>query len=309
MSLHPPLNALHVFCVVVREGGFRQAAQALHLTPGAVSRQVQALEAHLGQVLFDRNAGAPATLTPAGRKLHDSVGGKMAAIRDALDTGGRARRQASILVDTSVTLAMHWLIPQLPALRERHPQLQVQIRTVDGDINPASPADVFLRRDVAELRGLPFQTFMRERCVLVASPAFMAGTAARKAGDWRWLGKAPRIGTRSRADLWPLWSGAHGLDAGALEPTLELDNTVLAIQAAAQGLGVLVVPEAFVHAMLGIEALQCLSGPVDSGSYSFAVGRRQASARVTIFTGWLQELGRRENENSVSFRPHRAGFS
>ncbi|RFP13928.1 LysR family transcriptional regulator [Duganella sp. BJB488] len=309
MSLQLPLNALHVFCVVVQEGGFRQAAQALHLTPGAVSRQVRSLEAHLRQVLFDRNAGAPATLTPAGRKLHDGVGAKMAAIKEALDTGGRARRQASILVDTSVTLAMHWLIPQLPAFRERHPRLNVQIRTVEGDIDPASPADVFLRRDVAELRGLPFQTFMRERSVLVASPAFMSGMAARKVEQLRWLGKAPRIGTRSRPDLWPGWCGAHGLDAGALEPTLELDNTVLAIQAAVQGLGALVVPEAFARATLDIEALRCLSGPVDSGSYSYAIGRRQASARVTIFTEWLKEAGRRENERSVSFRAHKAGFS
>jgi len=307
MSLQLPLNALHVFCVVVQEGGFRQAAQALHLTPGAVSRQVQALEAHLRQVLFDRNAGGPATLTAAGRKLHDSVGPKMAAIKEALDTGGRARRQVSILIDTSVTLAMHWLIPQLPAFRERHPQLQVQIRTVDGDINPASPADVFLRRDVAELRGLPFQTFMRERSVLVASPAFMSGV--RKTDQLRWLRKAPRIGTRSRPDLWPGWCDAHGLDADALEPTLELDNTVLAIQAAVQGLGALVVPEAFVHATLDIQALQCLSRPVDSGSYSYAIGRRQASARVTIFTDWLKETGRQENENSVSFRTHKTGFS
>ncbi|GJI98599.1 LysR family transcriptional regulator [Duganella caerulea] len=309
MSLQPPLNALHVFCVVVQEGGFRQAAQALHLTPGAVSRQVQSLEAHLRQVLFDRNAGAPATLTPAGRKLHDSVGTKMAAVKEVLDTGGRARRQASILVDTSVTLAMHWLIPQLPAFRERHPQLNVQIRTVDGDINPASPADVFLRRDVAELRGLPFHTFMRERSVLVASPVFMPGVAARKTDLLRWLGKAPRIGTRSRTDLWPGWCRAHGLDAGALEPTLELDNTVLAIQAAVQGLGALVVPEAFVRATLGIDALRCLSGPVDSGSYSYAIGRRQASARVAIFTEWLKEAGRQENESGVSFQAHQAGFS
>lgn len=294
MSAHPPLNALHVFCVVVQEGGFRQAAQALHLTPGAVSRQIQTLEAHLKQVLFDRNPGGSATPTQAGLRLQASVGGKMAAIKEVLNAGGRAPRQVAILVDTSVTLAMHWLIPQLAAFRERYPQLQVQIRTVEGDVNPSSPADVFLRRDVAELRGLPAQTFMRERSVLVSSPALMSRSTLRKSTDMRWLGEMPRIGTRSRPDLWPRWSEAHGLDAKALEPTLEFDNTVLAIQAAAQGLGALVVPEAFISAMLKIDALVPHSRAIDTGSYSFAIGRKQASSRVTIFTDWLKEQGSRE---------------
>lgn len=294
MSIRPPLNALYVFCVVVREGGFRHAAQALHLTPGAVSRQIQALEAHLKQVLFDRSAGGAATLTPAGKRLQDSAGGKMAALEAVLDPGGGAQRHVTILVDSSVTLAMHWLIPHLPDWRERHPQLQVQIRTVEGDIDPASPADIFLRRDAAELRGLPAQVFMRERSVLVASPAFLPALAARAGTDMRWLSAVPRIGTRSRPDLWPAWSTAHGMDAQALAPTCEFDNTVLAIQAATQGLGALVVPEAFVAAMLKIDALRRHGAAIETGCYSLAVGRKQASSRVALFTDWLQQRGGQE---------------
>lgn len=291
MPVSLPLNALHVFCVVVREGGFRQGAQALHLTPGAVSRQIQALEAHLKQMLFDRGAGSSATLTPAGRQLHDSVAGNMAAIGEVLAAGGRAPRQAAILVDTSVTLAMHWLIPQLPAFRERYPHLQVHIRTADGDINPSSPADVFLRRDTAELRGLPARAFMRERSVLVTSPALAPVAALRAPADLAWLGGVSRIGTRSRPDLWPAWNTAHGLDAGALRPTLEFDNTVLAIQAAIQGLGALVVPEAFIATLRETETLLRHAEAVDTGSYSFAIGRNGASAHVTLFTDWLAACG------------------
>lgn len=291
MAASLPLNALHVFCVVVREGGFRQGAHALHLTPGAVSRQIQALEAHLKQVLFERGAGSCATLTPAGHQLHERVGGNMAAISEVLTTGGRAPRQATIMVDTSVTLAMHWLIPRLPAFRERYPHLQVRIRTADGDIAPSSPADVFLRRDSAELRGLPARSFMREHSVLVSGPGLVSSATLRKAADMAWLKDVPRIGARSRPDLWPGWSKAHGLDAAALRPTLEFDNTVLAIQAALQGLGALVVPEAFVSDMLGMDTLLRHSAAVDTGSYSFAIGRHQASAHATMFTDWLKECG------------------
>jgi len=291
MPVRPPLHALHMFCIVVREGGFRQAAQALHLTPGAVSRQMQALEEHLGQMLFERTSGNAATLTATGRQLHDKAAGKMADLILALEPGGKPARQHSILVDTSVTLAMHWLIPQLPAFRQRYPHIHVDVRTADGDINPNAPVDVFLRRDAAELRGLPSHTFMLERSVLVASPA-IAATMRRQAG-MGWLAKAPRIGTRSRPDLWPAWAQAHGLDIGLLAPTIEFDNTVLAIQAAVQGLGVLVVPEAFVAAMTEIGALQRVSSAsIETGCYSFAVRRQRAAPRVDTFTQWLTERGR-----------------
>lgn len=292
MPARPPLHALHVFCAVVREGGFRAAAQALHLTPGAVSRQVQALEEHLRQMLFDRASGNAATLTAAGRQLHEKTAATMADLIHALEPGCKPAGRHSIVVDTSVTLAMHWLIPQLPEFRLRYPHVAVDVRTVDGDINPAAPVDVFLRRDTAEFRGLPSHSFMQERSILVSSRAFAAALRQRPAANMRWLAKVARIGTRSRPDLWPSWSRAHGAEPELLAPTIEFDNTVLAIQAAIQGLGMLVAPEAFVAALIASGALQrILPASIDTGSYSYAVGRRRASPRVEAFTRWLAERG------------------
>ncbi len=290
MATRPPLNALHVFCTVVREGGFRQAALGLHVTPGAVSRQIQALEEQLSQVLFERGAGAHSVLTPVGRLLYERVADKMAGIVAVLESGVSSRH-STIVVETGVTLAMHWLIPQLRAFTERRPTIQVQVRTIDGDIDPTSPVDVFIRRDRSELRGLPCETFMIERSLLVAGHSLLPAAPARTGDDMRWLQKLPRIGARSRPDLWPQWNEAHGLSADALEPTVVFDNTVLAIQAAAQGLGACVVPEAFVDAMLDSGTLKQLHARcIETGRYQFAVGRRRASARVAAFTDWLREI-------------------
>jgi LysR family glycine cleavage system transcriptional activator len=292
MALRPPLNALHVFCVVVEQEGFRQAAQTLHITPGAVSRQIQVLEQRLKEVLFDRSAGASVTLTPAGRHLYERVADKMAALTGIFDGAGNTVRHAAIMVDTGVTVAMHWLIPQLSSFSARYPNIHVHVRTMDGDINPLAPVDVFIRRDATELRGLPSQVFMAERSVLVASPTFLAGLPAQRCGNMGWLAHVQRIGTRSRRDLWQSWSTAHGLDAMKMAPKLEYDNTVLAIQAAVQGLGALVVPEAFIAAMLSAGTLALLHpARIDTGSYSFAIGRQHDSARVAIFTDWLIERG------------------
>ncbi|WP_334190688.1 LysR family transcriptional regulator [Noviherbaspirillum sp.] len=292
MTSRHPLNALQVFCVVVRDGGFRQAAQTMHITPGAVSKQVRVLEEHLKEVLFDRTAGSAATLTPAGKRLYERVAREMDMIGDALNGAARINRQSTILVDTSVTLAMYWLIPQLQHFNDRHPKLRIQVRTTDGPANPAVPADVFIRRENVELRGLPSIAFMKERSVLVASPDFIAKSMPRESEDARWLAKVPRIGARSRPDLWMRWSAFHRLNPKALQAAIEYDNTILAIQAALQGLGVLVVPEVFVAGMIGAGALTMLSpARIDTGTYSYAVGRRRESARVSAFTDWLAQRG------------------
>ncbi|MBA5687137.1 LysR substrate-binding domain-containing protein [Rugamonas apoptosis] len=295
MTIRPPLNALHTFCMVVSHGGFRQAAQALHVTPGAVSKQIQLLEAYLKEVLFDRLAGSLATPTPAGARLYARVANEMTVISEALDGKNATARHATVIVDTSVTLAMHWLIPLLRRFNERYPDIQVQVRTTDGPINPAAPVDIFIRREEAELRGLPQHTFMVERSVLVGAPAFMASLTSHEARGEGWIHSVPRIGMRSRTDLWPKWQAAQGI-AGRLEPTMEYDNTVLSIQAALQGLGVLVVPEVFVSAMLEARTLVSLVPErIKSGTYSYAVGRQQDSVRTTAFTDWLMDCGRQSD--------------
>ena len=291
MAVRPPLNALHVFCIVAREGGFRQAAQAMHLTPGAVSQQIQALEEHLKQVLFDRGAGSAASLTADGQRLYDSIASNMEVIVDIFGGAGRRQRQSALLVDTSVTLAMYWLIPQLPSFYQRHPGLRVEIRTVEGPLNPATPADIFIRRDPSELRDLPAHVFMREYALLVGSAALQAEWEAGNC-DPLVLQQMTRIGARSRLDLWPTWAASHGVPASLLAPQIEFDNTILAIQAACQGLGVLVAPQPFVSGMLQQGSLHQLSAnPVVSGEYAYAVGRKHNSAKGSLFAEWLHECG------------------
>jgi LysR family glycine cleavage system transcriptional activator len=286
MTTRLPLNALHVFCTVVQAGGVRPAAEQLCVTPGAVSRQLQALEAQLGETLFDRLPGR-VSLTPAGQRLHQRAAAPLASLAELLAGGPqRAARMSLVRVDCGVTLAMHWLIPRLRGFAERHPKSEVQVRTTNGDIDVGSPADVFIRRETHELRELPSERFLAERALLVAAASHPVPSAAtRRRGLARW----PRIGARSRPDLWPTWAAARRLPAADWEPTLWFDNTVLAIQAAAQGLGLCVLPELFITGLLQTGTLRpVLPGRIDSGSYALAVGRGRDSARVRHFIEWLR---------------------
>lgn len=303
MSIRPPLNALHTFCMVVTHGGIRQAAQILCITPGAVSKQIKLLEEHFKELLFYRLAGSLASPTPAGTRLYDRVAHEMRVIGEALGEGVGASRHTTILVDTSVTLAMHWLIPLLPRFNERHPDIRVQVRTMDGPIETTAPADIFIRRDESELRGLPHQTFAVEWSVLVGTPAFKANFPPSGFQGMSWIHNVPRIGMRSRDDLWHKWSVAHGI-AGSLAPTIEYDNTVLSIQAALHGLGALVVPKAFVSSMLDNKTLVMLApGRIRSGTYSYAVGRHQDALRVRTFTNWLMDR-EQQSDFRADVTPH-----
>jgi hypothetical protein len=100
--LNPPLNLLRAFSTVVRFGGVSRAAEALHLTQGAVSKQVQELERWIGAPLFERSRKRLA-LTPAGERYEKG------GARPARATGGghagahyqRRRRRRAAPVDAA----------------------------------------------------------------------------------------------------------------------------------------------------------------------------------------------------------------
>jgi LysR family glycine cleavage system transcriptional activator len=289
MAARPPLNAIFVFCEAARCGSFKLAAQKLCVTPGAVSRQIRALEDYLGQSLFDRSPHA-IRISRKGQLLYDRVASKMASIQSEVDLMRGGGRKTVIRVDAGVTLAMHWLIPRLSRFSDEHPGMQVQLTTSDGTIDLSQPVDVFIRRDPAELRGLPSRAFLDEFSVLVANPALVRGKSKL---SHREIARLPRIAARSRQDLWPQWCAHHGLEQADYRPTLEFDNTVLAIQATSQALGVMVVPMLFIGGVLDSRLLSTLEAVrIRTGSYSYATRTQRDSRRVSAFTDWLQQAER-----------------
>jgi LysR family transcriptional regulator, glycine cleavage system transcriptional activator len=290
MASRPPLNAVFVFCEAARCGSFKLAAQRLCVTPGAVSRQIQALEEHLGHALFDRGPQG-VKITRKGQLLHDRVAGKMASIQSEVERMRGGGRKAVIRVNAGVTLGMHWLIPRLASFTDAHPDIQVQLETSDRPIDLKSAVDVFIRRDPAELRRFAATEFLEELSVLVASPRLAHGRSALSGAE---LSRLVHIGARSRADLWPQWCAHHGLDEAEHRPTLEFDNSVLAIQATCEGLGAMVVPVQFIGGMLESGLLTAIDGArVRTGAYGFVTRPRRESRRVSAFTDWLQQQAER----------------
>lgn len=140
-----PVRALEA---VARHLNFRAAADELHLTQSAVSRQIKALEEELGAVLFVRGT-RHVELTAAGAMLLRAV----APWLDRLDGTVRQIRQARgrrvVSVSTFASFATLWLIPRLIEFQKRYPDIDIRVSASDHFVDPetgdAAEIDAALR--------------------------------------------------------------------------------------------------------------------------------------------------------------------
>ncbi|MGP1253050.1 MAG: LysR substrate-binding domain-containing protein [Kiloniellales bacterium] len=122
----PPLSSLLPFEAAARHESFTLAAQELHLTQAAVSRQIRALEDDLGLRLFERRQRA-VFLTEAGRDLAQAVTAGLDGIAArASDLRGR-RRSGEVVLFAELCSAVYWLMPRLADFHQRHPDLEVRV--------------------------------------------------------------------------------------------------------------------------------------------------------------------------------------
>jgi len=129
----PPLRLLTAFAAVVRTGSVQAAAAELNVTQPAVSQAVRQLEDHIGVPLLDRGR-RPARPTDAGAALAVAVFegfGQIAAAFDAL-RAARSERAGTVTVACSVGVATYWLMPRLAAVYRVHPELLVNVMTVQS---------------------------------------------------------------------------------------------------------------------------------------------------------------------------------
>ncbi len=127
------LRALRTLTLIARKGSFAAAAGHLHLTQSAVSLQMKNLEEELGVELFDRTGRSP-RLNAAGRlavERAEEILALMDSLRADLDPAGAV---GGVLVLGVIPTALTGPVPRVLArLKERHPQLQLRIRSGISD--------------------------------------------------------------------------------------------------------------------------------------------------------------------------------
>ena len=274
-----PWQALKFFYHVARLGRLDAAAAYLHVTSGAVSKQIKSLEAVLGMPVFSKQ-GRYLVLNTAGQHLYDACTVQYAALSQALLQ--IKQQDHDLRVSCEPTLAMKWLIPRLGDFKQRHPHLNVVILTAGGAVDfAAQHIDVAIRRNDF---SWPKQVFAEK-----LADEYMAPVARTSAHQAMCLHSA------SRPQAWQTWLVQHASTDGAHQyaamPSTEFEHFYLAIQAAIAGLGtvlasVYMVADEVAQKILQPEHVFSADG---SGYYLLGLHDLFQQEKTVLFLNWLRE--------------------
>ncbi len=295
MQRLPPLTALRAFDAAVRTGSFTRAGDALHVTQGAISRQIRQLEDWLGKPVFVRQHQGIA-LTPAGSLLAQSLDSAFATIGQAVEQIGSLGARQRISVNVPETFASRWLAPRLGGFRSRHPDIDLTITNYPvTQLRDARQYDCLVMfLDQPWSKGA-CRLLRQEHYVAVASPDLWQG------------GLPPRLETATllhvladnnrRLPLWENWLASLGLPHIDARPGIAFSTMDQAINAAVSGAGVAVVDAPMVARELAEQRLRRLDNHELTARHGYwfieprPPGQRTPahSAVVALFQAWLLE--------------------
>lgn len=280
----PPLNGLRAFAASGQHLNFRAAADALGVTQGAVAQQVRALEAHLGLPLFERLPKGLA-FTPAGRAYHARVQGAFEALQEA--TQMVKPQPEKVLISVTPTFAAKWLIPNLSAFSQAHPDVDLRVVATEQVSSFHSDGiDLAVRYANPPFgSGVEASLMFAQEVIAVAAPQVVEGQALPLSAEV--LSGLPKL--HDAHDLWPVFLAAFGLVCHN-ERGLRLSQTSLAIDAAIAGQGVALVSRFLVARDLDARRLVQVRPEVlesDKDFYLLTARRSKRSAAAEVVYKWL----------------------
>ncbi|PPV05748.1 transcriptional regulator [Xanthomonas bromi] len=284
----PPLAALRAFESAARLQSFSRAAQELHVTHGAISRHVRALEHALGTALFARQ-GRGLVLTAAGVRLRDATSEGFGVIGQTWAALQRPDVEAPLVLGCSGSLLARWVIPRLGLLQHDLPDVRLHLSASEQPPGPALDG-----LDAALLLDTPpwpsewqVHALGVEWIGPVLSPQ-LASTVQIDGTDPATLGDHALLQTRSRPQAWPEWAQAHGLAPETLRYGTEFEHLVYLLEAAAAGLGIAIAPQPLVAADLAAGRLLAPWGfTATHGRWVLCAAKRNPDPRIARLAGWL----------------------
>lgn len=282
----PDWSDLRVVLALARFGTLAEAARRLRVDPTTVSRRVVRAEAALGARLFDRVEGnwrptaAGVRAAAAAERMEGEAGGLAEAVAgaDAAVAGTVRLTSVPILVD-------HVLIPALPGLLARHPDLAVEL--------------------IAEPRSLSLTRREADLALRLARPTGEQSALARRIGRLAYAAYAPAgadpsvlpwIGyDDSMADLPPARrTAALAARDGETLAGLRVNDGGGLLQAVRAGIGKGVLPRMVGDAAPGLVRLDDPEAEFDRELWLLTHPELRGLARVKAVAGWLESALRGE---------------
>lgn len=248
----PPLLALRAFEAAARHLSFKSAAEELHVTPGAVSQQIKALEEFLGKPLFRRLSRA-VELTAEGEAMLPRIREGFDAFAAAVELVAGAEEGGILSVNAPPSFASRWLVPRLSRFTAAHPALALRLTTTMDTIDIRHPAGgersdprgasngIAIRYGSGEYPGHRVSLLFAADYVAACSPALLRGIRPLNIpADLRRhaLIHDETIPEAEERQLWLKWFRAAGVSDIDPAPGPRFGNAALAVEAATDGLGV-----------------------------------------------------------------------
>lgn len=288
--LQPPVHLLRAFCTVVRFGGVSRAAEALHLTQSAVSKQILDLENLIGVPLFERYRKRLA-LTPAGARYEKSVSVLLSRLEEAtLELITSGNDAGSINISVLPTFGARWLIPRLPQLQQLHPQITLHfVPYVHGYDFSAPELDCSILFGDGHWPGAHAQYLCGNDVALIAPPPHDSIPPIRNVQD---VARFALLRHVTVSAAWQEWSATHGVEGIDPFSGPQFDQFQTMIRAVSVGLGIALVPRCLVQDEI---ATGQVCEPLARGGYFSSYGywlcypeARAAQPPLLRFREWLQ---------------------
>lgn len=287
----PSLSALRAFDAAARHGGFAKAAEALHVTPAALSFQIRALEQRLGLALFHRRNRA-VTLTEAGAALAAHTAEGFAALRRGVAALERFREGTRLTLTAGPAFTGAWLAPRLFAFAAAHPDIELNLlaslRLVDLD---AEPVDIAIRFGFSAPEALYAEDLLTERLTPLCAPALAARLRAPEDLRAASLLRDGSIDGIADSRGWAAWFAAAGLADPPTPSGPRFSSADHAVRAAVEGGGVLLGRSSLTRMEMAsgrlVAPFDCALEPGARYRFLCAAGA-QARPAVAAFRDWLK---------------------
>jgi DNA-binding transcriptional LysR family regulator len=285
----PPLNALRAFEAAARLNSVSQAAEQLHVTHGAVSRQLKVLEEHLGLALFVKD-GRGLKLTDAGIRLRDASGEAFERLRNVCAELTQTNADAPFVLGCSGSLLARWFIPRLGRLNAELPDLRLHLSAGEGDLDPRRPGldALLIFAEPPWPADMQVYELASERIGPVLSPRFARFDQLKQAPAQALIGET-LLQTTSRPQAWPSWAQQNGIDPQALRYGQGFEHLYYLLEAAVAGLGIAIAPEPLVADDLRAGRLAAPWGFSETpAQLALWVPKRAADGRAQQLAQWLK---------------------
>jgi len=240
------LGDVRVFLEVAAAGSFSEAARRLRMPKSSVTRQIERLETALGRRLFVRAARTVALsndgrefIAPARRLYDNGIAAETLFRSTAEGVAGR------LTVSATGPFARAFLMPHLPALLDRHPDLQVAFWLTPAriEVGPAeSEVDIAIRLRSSASADLANRKLGEIGLRLVAAPTYVAQHGIPQVPADLREHRMVEVGPANKAHQIELRRSAE-IATVRYAPRLHVDDPEAACIAVAGGAGVAVLPD------------------------------------------------------------------